>query len=269
MPSIKQAIRSVAARARQLSEHRRYNIYTSDHIFDVRVNRHKFLMSFSDYPIQGPIVERIEGRREPDTVAIIEAIAKPGMQILEIGGCYGYFTLIMSSCAGPNGRVVTIEGTPRNYDILKKNIEINQVTNVDPFNVFVTSQDSEVRFAPDERSPYAAIDRLTQPGESLVPEEGSHAVPTVTVSGFLKEESYHPDVIFMDIEGFETEVIEDLSRSYLSTHRPTFVFEVHPTFYEPDRGEAFIVDSLQSLGYECRRVGGNMIAHPVSAPSID
>ena len=84
---------------------RKYRAYTYSkfgpgHIFNIEVDDISFRMSFMDYYLDPCIIQRIEGRREPETVAIIKSLVRNGSKVLELGGCYGYFTAIMSKCAG-------------------------------------------------------------------------------------------------------------------------------------------------------------------------
>ena len=229
----------------------------SNHRFDVRVDDDALMMSFADYPTDDEaIVERIEGRREPETVSLIRALVRPGASVVELGGCYGYFTLIMSQCAGPTGRVLSVEGTPNNFQILTNNLRQNNAVNVETINAFVTSKASVVTFDKEDRSPYGAIDRLDK-SESLSEGQG---VPAIRLSEELTGRGICPDVIFMDIESFELDVIDDLSEGFFDGCRPTLVFELHPRMYAPGRDVRYIVDTLASAGYVCRRSGRNMIA---------
>src|SRR6267143_348058 len=130
---------------------RRYQIakyakFGPDHIFDIKVDDLSIKLTFLDRPIGNAMVERIQGRREPTTVTAIRALVKPGSKVLELGGCYGYFTYIMASCAGPEGKVVSIEGTPNNYRILQRNIELNNLKNVAVYNLFITDKADHITY---------------------------------------------------------------------------------------------------------------------------
>ena len=92
-------------------------------IFNINVEGINFKMQFRDYPISAFISERIRGVREPETTAILKSLIFPGDKVLEIGGCFGYFTFFMASCLGEYGEVVSIEDdTPSCFEILKENI---------------------------------------------------------------------------------------------------------------------------------------------------
>ena len=95
----------------------KYSKYKQNHIFDIVVDDMSFHMTFLDYDLYPEIIARIEGRREPETTATIKSLVRRGGKVLELGGCYGYFTILMAKCTGPGGKIVSIEGTPNNYRI--------------------------------------------------------------------------------------------------------------------------------------------------------
>ena len=234
------------------------------HIFDIQVDDLAIKLTFLDRPIGPAILERIQGRREPTTVTAIRALVRPGARVLELGGCYGYFTNIMAACAGPDGKVVSIEGTPNNYRILKRNIELNNLKNVDAYNLFITDKADHVTYGQKDHDPYQAIERLGNARTSDAQEEV--AVQTVRLSEFLKKHAFDPDYVFMDIEGFEIEVFKDFDARYLAKHRPVFVFEIHEMFYKGEENLEWIKRILDKHEYYYRKDGSNLLCFPSSAP---
>lgn len=240
----------------------KYSKFKPCHIFNITVDDMSFKMTFLDYHLVSAIIDRIEGRREPQTVAIIKSLIKTGDNILELGGCYGYFTTIMSKCTGTEGKVISIEGTPNNFRILNENLCINNIKNVETYNLFVTSKSDAVYFNPDDRNPYNAINKLEVKENNDF--ENQVSVPARRISSFLNEKQFSPDYIFMDIEGFEVEVFEDFSEGYLKSNRPVIVFEMHPTLYKGNKDFNFILEILKQNNYTHRKIGGNLICFPNS-----
>jgi FkbM family methyltransferase len=241
----------------------KYSRFPTGHVFRIVIDDFEYEMTFGDHPISNAIVQRIEGRREPETMAIYRSLIRPGNKILEIGSCYGEFTILMAHCAGPTGKVVAIEGTPNNFKLFQENLRLNNVLNVDAYNLFVSMGGCEARFGVGDTHPYNAIDllkchaRAKNEGEQII-------VPTVRPTEFLRRLGFVPDLIFMDIEGFEVDVFEDFSNNdYLKSHQPTILFEIHDSFYDPGRDYRFISTGLEEAGYACRRIGGNALCFPV------
>lgn len=253
-------IRRIFAQTIRAYDEWKYSHYKPGHIFNISVDDLNFKMTFNEYPLNFPIVERIEGRREPVLVALIKSLVKKDSQVLEIGGCYGYFTTIMSFCAGENGKIVSIEGTPNNFNILKDNVRLNARNNIEVHNIFVGRESSQIHFHKSDRAPYEAIKRFK---ENISADTGKVVtVPVKKVSQFLDEIKFRPDVIFMDIEGFEAEVLEDLAENYFRLFSPVIVFEVHPSFYAKDKGIEFIQGLLKRHNYYYNQAGTNCICFP-------
>jgi len=232
-------------------------------VYDIKVDDLDFKMTFLDYPFDDPISQRIEGIREPSTTSIIRAIVREGSNVLELGGCYGYFTTIMANCVGKSGKVVSIEGTPNNFEILSKNMKLNNLNNVELYQLFIIADEGggNVFFGSEERHAYKVIETLRQE-ESFNNSEDKVAVPCIQVTSFLDDIDFKPDCIFMDIEGSEIDVFQDFSNGYLKKARPTVVFEIHEGFYSNGKDLNFIKNILKANNYYYRRVQGNLVCLP-------
>ncbi|MFX1315207.1 MAG: FkbM family methyltransferase [Promethearchaeota archaeon] len=66
--------------------------------------------------------------------------------ILDIGASIGWYTCKVSKLVGDNGKIIAIEPNQRNYEYLKKNIEINNLNNIITINKGVWSSKKELIF---------------------------------------------------------------------------------------------------------------------------
>jgi predicted RNA methylase len=62
---------------------------------------------------------------------------KKGDIVIDVGAHMGRYTIIASKRVGENGKVVAIEAHPGNYEMLKRNIKLNKLTNIIPLNFAV------------------------------------------------------------------------------------------------------------------------------------
>jgi FkbM family methyltransferase len=92
--------------------------------------------------------------REDD---IIERFTpKQGDIVVDIGAHIGHYTIIASKRVGTNGKVVAIEAHPSNFEMLNRNIKLNQLTNVIPLNYAAYSKETKIKlYVPDEESGYS------------------------------------------------------------------------------------------------------------------
>jgi FkbM family methyltransferase len=233
-----------------------------DYIIDIKVDDLNFKMSFLNYDLSDRgITERINGIREPNTVTAIKSLVKNNSKVLVLGACYGYFTNIVSKMCGQNGMVVSVEGLPQNYNILVNNIKLNNLNNVRTYNFFVTNKliyNNEMRFKKNSTNPYYEIEKLNSNFLEDVKSDYD-VVPVVKLSNFLNQINFNPDIIFMDIEGFEVDVIEDLNENYFHKNKPNMVFEIHQYFYKNNKNLEYLKSILQLANYNVRLDKDNLI----------
>ena len=92
---------------------------------DVNVHGHKMFLTkkgFEEYSTQG-----IYG--ELDTLAV-ERLIKLGDNVVDVGAAIGYFTLIFARLVGINGMVFSFEPKTDRYEVLLKNIKVNNYSNI-------------------------------------------------------------------------------------------------------------------------------------------
>src|SRR5215213_9379966 len=81
--------------------------------------------------------------REEDIVKLFRP--KEGDIVVDVGAHIGKYTIIASKMVGSKGKVIAIEAHPANYDILKRNIVINKLSNVIALNYAVHSMKTTVK----------------------------------------------------------------------------------------------------------------------------
>ena len=238
-----------------------YKNYGKNYIFDVKIDDFDYKLTFRNQPITANIVQRIEGRRERETLAIYKSIIKPGMNVLELGACFGEFTVLLDHLVTQSGKVIAVEGTPNIFSILKKNFEINKLKNTEIHSLFISNADKDVIFDTKDNHPYNAINRLKN--KELNKISINEVIQKKTkISEFLNKINFKPDVILMDIEGFEVDVIEDLFLRSDIKINPVILFEMHPQLYERHKDLSYVVDILEEKNYRCIQIDSNMLCYP-------
>jgi len=101
----------------------------------VEVNKSKMLV----FPKNGAIHEEsfLHKKREVSCTEhlIGDGVLKEGDVALDAGANIGYYVLIESQLVGPNEKVYAVEPVRGNFELLKKNVQLNNVKNVDTFQV--------------------------------------------------------------------------------------------------------------------------------------
>src|SRR5215212_7140729 len=86
---------------------------------------------------------------------------KQGDIVVDIGAHMGRYTIIASKRVGTNGKVVAIEAHPGNFEMLNRNIKLNQLANVIPLNYAVYSKETKIKlYLPKEESGYTIYNTI-------------------------------------------------------------------------------------------------------------
>ena len=61
-------------------------------------------------------------------------LPKAGETVVDVGAAFGFYTILASRCVGSSGKVISMEPQPDIFDLLKKNILLNNIKNVAALN---------------------------------------------------------------------------------------------------------------------------------------
>jgi FkbM family methyltransferase len=84
-----------------------------------------FIMAFPAEEWRLPVYQILYGQLEPGLYARMKSTIREGMSVIDIGANVGTYTLLALQSIGSSGRVISYEPTPRVFDILKNNVQIN------------------------------------------------------------------------------------------------------------------------------------------------
>jgi FkbM family methyltransferase len=84
-----------------------------------------FIMAFPAEEWRLPAYEILVGQLEPGLAAAMKSVLREGMVVIDVGANVGTYTLLALRAVGATGTVISYEPTPRAYDILKNNVQVN------------------------------------------------------------------------------------------------------------------------------------------------
>src|SRR5215213_11643843 len=89
--------------------------------------------------------------REDDIIENFQP--KDGGIVVDLGAHYGRYTLIAAKRVGSKGKVIAIEADPKNFDMLNKNIKLNELSaeHVITLNYAASSNKSKVKLSIPEK----------------------------------------------------------------------------------------------------------------------
>ncbi|MEO0311644.1 MAG: hypothetical protein RIQ89_1301 [Bacteroidota bacterium] len=83
---------------------------------------------------------------ELNEIAFLNKILRPGDTFLDIGANIGYFSLHAGQVLRNNGKIIAIEPTPDTFSKLKRNFELNNLTNVSTLNLGLSESEATLNF---------------------------------------------------------------------------------------------------------------------------
>jgi FkbM family methyltransferase len=140
-------------------------------------------------------------------------LIRPGGIVIECGAHHGCHSILLSRWVGEGGKVVVVEPMPENIAIIKRNIEINRLSNVIVMENAAGPNNMEVYMRKRSNSSVTEA------------KKGAISVPAVTLDSVAALIGAAPSFIKVDVEGFEYKVLEGAA-SVLSK-KPAILLEVH------------------------------------------
>jgi len=189
----------------------------------VEINRSKMLL----FPRKGAIHYDLWAykKREPICTDYLmnSGIVKEGDVVLDIGANIGYYALIESQLVGNHGRVYASEPVLDNFELLRANVKINHLENVQTFPFAFGEREGKSRIYVSQSANLCAFDRNAVGGKIV----GVQEVPMTTTDTFLENRGF-PDLIRMDVEGYEYEIIKGMLKTLKRNVK--ILVELHPPF---------------------------------------
>lgn len=169
-----------------------------------------------------------------------------GSVVIDIGAHIGKYTLLASQ---KSSLVIALEPDPSNFNMLKRNCELNKRNNVKIFNAAVSHIDGTVHLFLGKDS---ALHTIVSRGSSSL----SIPVNTLTLDSLVEMNKLKRiDLMKIDIEGAELLVLKRGKSKRALRLTNLFVVEVHKEQYFSQLKKLF-----SEYGFYCYRVGRFMTA---------
>jgi FkbM family methyltransferase len=191
----------------------------------------------------------LRGSHEPALTELLGTLLSPGGVFVDVGANIGYHTLFACARVGPGGRVVAVEPSPDNCDLLRASASRNGFSNLVVHQVAAADQPRVVGFQQE----FGSNRQI-----SLSDEGGG--IQALTLDEILKGED-RIDVLKIDIEGAEGLAING-ARETLARCRPILVTEFFPDLLRSVSGidPAHYLDTLRACGYTVHLEDGDPAA---------
>ena len=139
---------------------------------------------------------------------------RPGARVFDLGAHQCVVALMLAKIVGPTGQVVAVEANPHNAEIGRRNRDLNGAYNLEIVEAAAAERSGTLTFN-------LGLDGQVDDGSG---EWGTCVVPSLSVDDLAARYGV-PDLLFIDVEGFEANVLQGAGQTL--RHRPDCFIEVH------------------------------------------
>ena len=190
-------------------------------------------------------LDRIRRRQfEPETTRCFLEAMRPGVTVVDIGACLGYYACLAARRVSPSGRIFAFEPDPENFQWLMHNIRLNgcsrTITAV-PKAVGGRAGSVTLFRHPVDPSQHSVV----PPG---LARQGVQ-VDSVTLGAFLEGQAVH--MIKLDVEGSELDALRGM-KGLLDANPQIhlFVESNHVALRRAGASEQALIHWLQQAGFD-------------------
>ena len=195
----------------------------------------------------------INGIHEKIITNLIKKEIHSGDVVLDIGAHIGYYTLQFANLVGSTGKVYAFEPEPKNFELLKKNVQINKHDNVVLIQKIVSDKDGIVEFF---------ISKFDSIGNKLFKsnEAGSSIkIESTTLDEYFKDLKKKIDFIKMDIQGGEGKAILGMKNLLKENKNLKIIQEWWPdALKQNNTNPEDHLKFLQHIGYKIYEIDGTI-----------
>jgi FkbM family methyltransferase len=183
----------------------------------------------TEYRIDPHHRHRLGTQYDPSVAEFFRQHLRSGQTCFDIGANVGVYVLQFASWLGPSGRVVAFEPNPGARSVLEYHVRINGIADR------VTIVPSAVGKSSGVATLYAAdadgMSRLNAPNTAIADKVRPVEVPIVGIDDYISQYGISPDVLMVDIEGFEIAAIAGAKRLIQERRDLLIVVEMHPNVW--------------------------------------
>lgn len=183
------------------------------------------------------------GEYEPGTTRLLRRLAKPGWTMLDVGANIGYFSLLGAALGAPGARAVAFEPNPDLADMLARSVQLNPALDIRLEQLAVGARPGvlPLHLTSDHRNTGLSSLRPDLPDT----DGGTIPVTVTTIDDYCAAEGLAPDLVKIDVEGFELQVLRGADKTLSNAPPGAVICEVDPAREDPQG----LIDLMRFYGY--------------------
>jgi FkbM family methyltransferase len=239
-------------------------VYLGDNLALTRVlNRFKMFVDTRDVSLTPHLI--MDGNWEQWITDLFTQLVKPGMTVVDIGANFGYYTILAAANVGRRGKVFALEPHPRNFEILKKNINVNgfeSFTRV--YQCAALDRRSKIELFTYRE--FMGSHSLFQYGGGEATRDGSVFVDAVPLDELINT---RVDVVKIDAEGSEPFILEGMRGVIDRSPDIKILMEFNrPMILHTQQNVSHFIERITSLGLTPQIVTDQSTAEPFQESEV-
>jgi FkbM family methyltransferase len=184
------------------------------------------------------------GGYELEESALVKALIKPGMTVVDIGANVGYYTAMAAKLVGSAGRVLSFEPSSPAFSKLQVMIA-DRCANVELFNVALGPAEGSLTLYIPPEDEHNLNPSMYQYRSGMTPV----TVPVTTLDKVLDDVD-RVDFLKIDVEGFEPLVFRGAVESLRKGKIRSILYESNPRMLDlANTSERELFEQLTSMGF--------------------
>ena len=192
---------------------------------------------------------------EPSAFRVMEKILKPGHLVVDVGANLGLYSLAMARLVYPSGKVFSFEPASESFVALLDHIRCNGLMDmIEPHMCVIGDQPGACIFTQD------GVLGTNRIGGSSSQGKNAKAVSRMitTLDQFFARNGLLPDLMKIDVEGYETSVLKG-AQQILSKKRCPILCELHPGYWKAmNLNVGDFIERTKTLGYHIFELTGDL-----------
>ena len=184
--------------------------------------KYRFALDLGERGLQSSFYFFIPEYYEFETQKYINETVRPGSLTVDIGAHIGLLTILLADKVGPNGRVFCFEPESKNFQRLRRNVEINGLYWVKPIQMALADKgggETVLSLSISDSSGHALSQTLSD--ESVSFDSSYQKVKTASLDCFVEEEKIPKiDLLKIDAEKSEVLILEGGGETPFQRARP-------------------------------------------------
>jgi FkbM family methyltransferase len=191
------------------------------------------------------------GSFEPNEFVLLRSVLRPGMVFLDGGANDGLYSLFAARQIGPEGIVIAVEPSEREYERLIANLSVNRLATVRPQKVALGKERGTGTLAIAEQGHEGQNTMGARVSNPTVETTRHESVAVETIDELVSREGLtRLDFVKLDVEGSEVDVLEG-ARATVGCFRPLMLLEAEDErLASQGRTKEDFVRLVTEFGYE-------------------